>query len=303
MKYRIVAGAVALSMILYSVISLVPCVNATSNVTEISSAEDFILFAKQCTLDSWSHGRTVKLLCDIDLCDKKFLSVPIFDGTFNGNGYTISGVEFKNSGSYIGLFRYINGKVINLNVRGNIIPDGSKNFVGGICGENAGIIENCSFSGTVAGKNVVGGICGSNTENGRIISCSFSGNINGENFTGGVVGKNGGFLQNCINNASVNTTYEEQKNDISNIETDRGAIVENYKNKEKERVNSYIDRIRIKTPNMEQLIKNLSGGNQQKVAIAKALMIHPDVLPAPQELQDKHYYRKHGANAYYGQNN
>jgi L-ribulose-5-phosphate 4-epimerase len=25
------------------------------------------------------------------------------------------------------------------------------------------------------------------------------------------------------------------------------------------------------------------------------------VQPAPQELQDKHYYRKHGANAYYGQ--
>ncbi len=31
-------------------------------------------------------------------------------------------------------------------------------------------------------------------------------------------------------------------------------------------------------------------------------MIKPDVKPAPQELQDKHYYRKHGANAYYGQN-
>ena len=29
--------------------------------------------------------------------------------------------------------------------------------------------------------------------------------------------------------------------------------------------------------------------------------INPDVKPAPQELQDKHYYRKHGANAYYGQ--
>lgn len=26
------------------------------------------------------------------------------------------------------------------------------------------------------------------------------------------------------------------------------------------------------------------------------------VKPAPQELQDKHYFRKHGANAYYGQN-
>lgn len=29
--------------------------------------------------------------------------------------------------------------------------------------------------------------------------------------------------------------------------------------------------------------------------------INPDAKPAPQELQDKHYYRKHGANAYYGQ--
>ena len=31
-------------------------------------------------------------------------------------------------------------------------------------------------------------------------------------------------------------------------------------------------------------------------------LIHPQVAPAPQELQDKHYFRKHGADAYYGQN-
>ena len=31
-------------------------------------------------------------------------------------------------------------------------------------------------------------------------------------------------------------------------------------------------------------------------------LINKDVQPAPQVLQDKHYYRKHGANAYYGQN-
>ncbi len=29
--------------------------------------------------------------------------------------------------------------------------------------------------------------------------------------------------------------------------------------------------------------------------------LHPGVAPAPQVLQNKHYYRKHGANAYYGQ--
>lgn len=33
----------------------------------------------------------------------------------------------------------------------------------------------------------------------------------------------------------------------------------------------------------------------------RAETIAPRIQPAPQELQDKHYYRKHGANAYYGQ--
>jgi len=30
--------------------------------------------------------------------------------------------------------------------------------------------------------------------------------------------------------------------------------------------------------------------------------LNSEVLPAPQVLLDKHYLRKHGANAYYGQN-
>lgn len=34
---------------------------------------------------------------------------------------------------------------------------------------------------------------------------------------------------------------------------------------------------------------------------ARCERLNPQVQPAPAELQDKHYYRKHGANAYYGQ--
>ena len=34
---------------------------------------------------------------------------------------------------------------------------------------------------------------------------------------------------------------------------------------------------------------------------ARCEWIAPGVRPAPQELQDKHYLRKHGAGAYYGQ--
>ena len=29
--------------------------------------------------------------------------------------------------------------------------------------------------------------------------------------------------------------------------------------------------------------------------------INPDIQPLPQYVLDKHYFRKHGANAYYGQ--
>jgi len=42
--------------------------------------------------------------------------------------------------------------------------------------------------------------------------------------------------------------------------------------------NQYVKELRIKTPSIEQLTKNLSGGNQQKVVLAKWLMAKPKVL-------------------------
>jgi ribose transport system ATP-binding protein len=48
--------------------------------------------------------------------------------------------------------------------------------------------------------------------------------------------------------------------------------------KEEVEVKKFISKFNIKTPTMDQLIKNLSGGNQQKVAIAKALMTNPKIL-------------------------
>ncbi len=40
----------------------------------------------------------------------------------------------------------------------------------------------------------------------------------------------------------------------------------------------YIQKIRIKTPNMDTPIMNLSGGNQQKVLVGRALLTDPDIL-------------------------
>ncbi len=43
-------------------------------------------------------------------------------------------------------------------------------------------------------------------------------------------------------------------------------------------IESYVDRFRIKTPSVEQLVGLLSGGNQQKVVLAKWLAAKPQVL-------------------------
>lgn len=50
------------------------------------------------------------------------------------------------------------------------------------------------------------------------------------------------------------------------------------KTKETEVVASYISKMAVKTPSQSQIIKLLSGGNQQKVAIAKGILNQPKVL-------------------------
>jgi ribose transport system ATP-binding protein len=50
------------------------------------------------------------------------------------------------------------------------------------------------------------------------------------------------------------------------------------KKKDTEIADEYVDKLKIKTPGINQLVKNLSGGNQQKVVLAKMLATKCDVL-------------------------
>ena len=56
----------------------------------------------------------------------------------------------------------------------------------------------------------------------------------------------------------------------------RGGLVSQAR--ESAYITPYIDRFRVKTPSLAQLIVNLSGGNQQKVILAKWLATNPKIL-------------------------
>ena len=56
----------------------------------IGSVDDFLSFANNCKLDTWSVNKRVILTEDISLLGKNFDFVPSFGGVFDGQGHTIS---------------------------------------------------------------------------------------------------------------------------------------------------------------------------------------------------------------------
>lgn len=65
---------------------------------------------------------------------------------------------------------------------------------------------------------------------------------------------------------------------ISSLKDFESIVFRINKKEEKKAVKNYITKMAIKTPSENQKIKNLSGGNQQKVSIAKGLMTNPKIL-------------------------
>ena len=201
----------------------------SADVVYLRTAEDLAELSKNCTLDSWSQGKTVYLEADIDLTGTDFAPIPTFGGTFEGQGHTISGLSLTGSGNVRGLFRYIqpSGAVRDLNVTGSIAPSDRKNTLGGLAGENQGTITNCSFSGAVSGADSIGGIVGINEAQGQIINCSFSGSVTGEHYVGGIAGQNYGSIVQCENSGSINTTEVDAELNLDNLNQDQLNAAEN----------------------------------------------------------------------------
>ncbi len=129
-------------------------------------------------------------------------SAASYNGTFDGNGHTISGLYFNDQTAYyVGLFGYSNGATINnLGIVDSYFY--GYNYVGAICGYS-GTITNCYNAGTVKCYNCyVGGICG---YGGTQTNCYNTGVVSGYD-AGGICGESG-TQTNCYNAGAVSGTY------------------------------------------------------------------------------------------------
>ncbi|MEY8516622.1 sugar ABC transporter ATP-binding protein [Lachnospiraceae bacterium 29-84] len=69
-----------------------------------------------------------------------------------------------------------------------------------------------------------------------------------------------------------------RENIILALQSKRGLYHKISRKEAEKLADEYIEKLEIKTPNADQLIKNLSGGNQQKVILARWLATNPEFL-------------------------
>ncbi|MCI9473605.1 MAG: peptidase [Flavonifractor sp.] len=210
-------GALALALVLCSQM-LLPALAAEGDTVFIASTQELVRLAEHCVSDAWSEGRTVVLTADLEL-NGSFTPIPVFRGTFDGNGHTISGVVLTEKGSSMGLFRYLEeGAVVkNLGLEAEVAPGGSAVGVGALAGENRGTVERVTVSGSVTGAEDVGGLVGVNGESGLLRGCTNGANVTGTSRTGGLAGQNLGRIENCTNTGAVNTNDNPEAKDAGGI--------------------------------------------------------------------------------------
>ena len=221
MKKKLLAALLAALLLL----STAPSALAEdAAVRKIADERQFAAFLDACARESYSKDKRFVLLNDLDLSKVACAPAPYFAGELDGGGHTIRGLAFAPTGSRQGLFRQLGegAAIRNLTVEGSVLPDGTREDIGGLVGLNEGTVENCAFSGEVRGVNNVGGLVGRNR--GAVTNCRFVGTVCGEHQVGGLVGRNEGVVQKSETDAAVNaeeiTPSGEKRFDLATLSQD-----------------------------------------------------------------------------------
>lgn len=185
-----------------------PATQNGEGIYEIANAGQLFWFAALVNGDNThaefdSPDRTVSAVLTADINIPEGMTwTPIggdstpYEGTFDGAGHTIDNmktvvnVDKGNRGLVCYLF---SGIIKNLKLGEGCAVTGF--YTGGICSNNYGTIQNCTYAGTIDSQNSAGGICGSNY--GTVENCYTTGTVNSQNSAGGICGSNYGTITNC----------------------------------------------------------------------------------------------------------
>lgn len=148
------------------------------NVLEIYTVEDYLEFSASVSNGNMYKNRYIKLCSDLDFSEYENLAPigaaeekKIFYGTFDGDGYKISGMHMERGEDSAGMFAYLGGVVKNLRM------------------------EDCTFSGKISGS------IAAETNGAGVLNCYIDAESNGE-ISGAVVGSLRGNIFNCVTKQS-----------------------------------------------------------------------------------------------------
>jgi len=195
-----------------------------------------IAFNDTANWQNWANNPPINKWTPIG--KSSYLFETLFKGTFDGNGFTISGIYINSKSDYQGLFAESNGTIKNLGVIASYVRGGMD--IGGLAGRNNGEISKSYYVGDVigyeSGYSQIGGIAGTNR--GTISNSYSAGTASGDWKVGGLVGKN--TLRSVINNSYSTVKVTGGKYDIGGLvgenasirSTRDGTVNNSYYNKE-----------------------------------------------------------------------
>ncbi|MBE8951553.1 MAG: hypothetical protein SR1Q7_00205 [Quinella sp. 1Q7] len=142
------------------------------------------------SVESWTPiGRSTSVWLD-------GVSDGAFNGTFDGDGHTISNLTITGTNGNVGLFGCVRYRGVVHDITLTNVNISGSGHVGGIVGENWGTVHNNTISGTIKGDDAVGGIVGFDGKigylGGTLHSNTVFSEVSGNTNVGGLAGYNGG---------------------------------------------------------------------------------------------------------------
>lgn len=195
---------------------------------EISTPEQLAQLSYNVNTGLNYQNKYFKQVADLDLDGKQWMPIGknwalAFKGTFNGNEHKIDGLTMNepSGADFYGLFGAlgVNGTITGVTLESgtiNFSVTAGSNYIGGIVGENAGLVDNCVNKIDIAINcpdwAYIGGIIGlgaadswDNAWTSKISNCRNEGDItlNAPGAVGGIVGtQNHGTTETYINKCS-----------------------------------------------------------------------------------------------------